>query len=121
MTQSLLLLALGALAGVLSGLFGIGGGAVLVPAMVLGIFWPRTSRAGAVAGMLAGLAVTTAYMLANTALGRAWLGSGPHLLWDIQPISAGVFGVAAGLMATVAASLLTRPDPHGGKLPSNLL
>ena len=96
-------------------------GSAFVPAMVLGIFWPRTSRAGAVAGMLAGLAVTTAYMLANTALGRAWLGSGPHLLWDIQPISAGVFGVAAGLMATVAASLLTRPDPHGGKLPSNLL
>ena len=34
-----------------------------VPAMVLGIFWPGATRAGAVAGMLAGLGVTVYYML----------------------------------------------------------
>ena len=38
-----------------------------VPAMVLGIFWRGATRAGAVAGMLAGLGVTVYYMLANAA------------------------------------------------------
>jgi len=40
-------------------------GAAFVPAMVLGIFWPRATRAGAVAGMVSGLGVTVFYMVAN--------------------------------------------------------
>lgn len=36
-------------------------GAVLFPVLVLGIWWKRATRAGAVAGMLAGLAVTIGY------------------------------------------------------------
>ncbi|MDO9382014.1 MAG: hypothetical protein Q7T86_04045 [Hyphomicrobiaceae bacterium] len=34
----------------------------LFPAIVLGIWWPRTTRAGAMAGMLAGLTVTLGYI-----------------------------------------------------------
>ena len=34
----------------------------LFPALVLGIWWPRTTRAGAIAGMLAGLTVTLGYI-----------------------------------------------------------
>lgn len=36
--------------------------AALFPVIVLGIWWPRTTRAGAIAGMLAGLTVTLAYI-----------------------------------------------------------
>ena len=36
--------------------------ASLFPALVLGIWWPRTTRAGAIAGMLAGLTVTLGYI-----------------------------------------------------------
>lgn len=85
-------------------------GSAFVPAMVLGIFWPRTTRAAAVAGMLAGVGVTVYYMLINAPTVRAALGlSGQGLWFGIQPISAGVFGVAAGLITTVLVSLAVRP------------
>ena len=76
-----------------------------VPVMVLGIFWRRTSRAAAVAGMLVGLGVTLYYMLAHAALLRGGAGGVGGLWWGIQPISAGVFGVPAGLAVAVAVSL----------------
>jgi cation/acetate symporter len=87
-------------------------GAAFVPVMVLGIFWRGTTRAGAVAGMLAGLGVTVYYMGINLPAVRAMLGlAGEGLWWGIQPVSAGVFGVAAGLSTAVLVSLVTRPEP----------
>jgi len=84
-------------------------GAGLVPAMVLGIFWRGTTRAGVVAGMLTGLGVTLYYMLSNLPILREALGLGPAgaLWWGIQPVSAGVFGVPAGFLATLVISALT--------------
>ena len=83
-----------------------------VPAMVLGIFWPRANRRGAVAGMLGGLGVAVVYMLMNAQLFRAFWGMPPgQVLWfGIQPVSAGVFGVPVGAAATLLVSLLTRPS-----------
>lgn len=85
------------------------------PALVLGIFWRRTTGTAAVLGMLSGLAVTFYYM----ATAQSWLRSffgihGPvELWWGIQPISAGVFGVPVGLAVMVIVSLLTpAPPPH---------
>jgi cation/acetate symporter len=77
----------------------------LVPVMVLGIFWKRTTRKGAVAGMLAGLGITLAYMAMNVpALRHYWGWHGSGLWWGIQPVSAGVFGVALGFLTTWAVS-----------------
>jgi cation/acetate symporter len=81
----------------------------LFSALVLGVFWKRATAAGAVAGMVAGLSVTLYYMVRN----ESWMRETFHIaapidLWlGIQPISAGVFGVAASLVVTVAVSLLT--------------
>ncbi|MBK6593190.1 MAG: VC_2705 family sodium/solute symporter [Burkholderiales bacterium] len=87
-------------------------GAAFVPAMVLGIFWKRTTRAGAVSGMLTGLGVTIYYMAINLPVVRNGLGlTGDGLWWGIQPVSAGVFGVSAGLLATLLVSTVTRPEP----------
>lgn len=86
-------------------------GAAFVPVMVLGIFWRRTTRVAAVAGMIAGLGLTIYYMAVNTESLRSALGlSGTGLWLDIQPVSAGVFGVLAGFVVTVLASLLSRPE-----------
>ena len=77
-------------------------GACFFPALVLGIFWRRASSAGAVAGMLSGLAVTLYYLLGVKFYGmEKWFG--------ISDISAGVFGLAAGFLVTVLVSLFTRP------------
>lgn len=87
-------------------------GAAFVPAMVLGIFWSKTTRQGAVSGMLAGLGLTLYYMIINTPLVRVTLGlRGPGLWLEIDPVSAGVFGVSAGLFVTILVSLLT-PTSH---------
>lgn len=85
-------------------------GAAFVPAMVLGIFWKRTSRAGAVAGMLAGLGTTVVYMVLNFPVLRQWFGfAGEHLWFGIQPVSAGVFGVPVGFLVVFLVSCLSAP------------
>jgi cation/acetate symporter len=81
-------------------------GSTLFPVLVLGVFWKRANHAGAIAGMVTGLMVCLWYMLrASPTLGgsldASWLG--------IQPLAAGVFGVPAGLLATIVGSLLSAP------------
>lgn len=82
-----------------------------VPAMVMGIFWRGTTRNGAVAGMLAGLAVTVYYMAAHVEGLQGALPSvlrGEALWWGIQPTSAGVFGVPLGFAVTLLVSWVER-------------
>jgi cation/acetate symporter len=89
--------------------------AAFFPALVLGVFWKRANKWGATLGMIAGLGITFYYM-ANT---HPWLRevvygtarSVPaNLWWDIQPISAGLFGVPLGFLVIIIVSLLT-PSP----------
>jgi len=91
-------------------------GAAFVPAMVLGIFWKRVTRAGAVGGMLAGLGTTVVYMAMNFPASRQWLGlAEDHLWFGIQPVSAAVFGVPAGFLVAVVMSLLGPRPPSPGQ------
>ena len=91
------------------------------PVLVLGVFWKRTNRAGAIAGMLTGLAVSVYYIFVNYPfftrmtgiLGQPWFG--------VDPIASGAFGVPAGFVAAIAVSLLTKPNrPVVDKLVSYL-
>ncbi len=92
--------------------------AAFFPAMVLGIFWPRATRSGAVAGMLVGLGITVGYMLANAPAVRAFLGlTGSGLWFGIYPVSAGVFGAMAGAAVVVVVSLLTPPETAPRTMP----
>lgn len=78
----------------------------LFPALALGALWKRANRQGAIAGMLVGFAVCVFYMLRT----HPALGGTPDGQWfHIAPISAGIFGVPAGMAALVAVSLLTPP------------
>jgi cation/acetate symporter len=91
-----------------SGAFSLAASAFF-PALVLGVFWPRANHWGAVTGMLAGLGVAGYYMVRNEPWLRAVFSiTRPVDLWfGIQPISAGLFGVAAGLAVMLIVSLLT--------------
>jgi cation/acetate symporter len=89
--------------------------AAFFPALVMGVFWPRANRHGAVAGMAAGLAVTLYYLVRNDPWLRAvFRVTSPVELWfGIQPISAGAFGVPLGLAVLVIVSLVTpAPGPQ---------
>ncbi|UXH77034.1 sodium:solute symporter family protein [Roseateles amylovorans] len=86
-------------------------GASLVPVLVGGIFWPRANKQGAGAAMLVGLGVTLYYMItAHPGLRQAiGLPGEPQLWWGIQPVSAALFGVPAGVVTLVIVSLMTPP------------
>ena len=83
------------------------------PALVLGIFWKRATKWGAVAGMLAGFGTTAYYMIMNHPWMRTVFGvESPISLWgEIAPISAGVFGVPVGFAVIIIVSLIT-PAPN---------
>jgi cation/acetate symporter len=87
--------------------------AAFFPALVLGIFWRRANRAGASAGMLAGLGVCAWYMVTNLPLLRSWFGITRPLAdcqwWGVEPIAAGVFGVPVGFVVMAVVSLVTAP------------
>ena len=87
--------------------------AAFFPALVLGIFWKRATKWGAVVGMIGGLGVTFYYMVTTQAWLRGVFGvTSPVELWyGILPISAGVFGVPLGFALIIIVSLLT-PAPR---------
>ena len=82
------------------------------PALVLGIFWKRANGIAASLGMIAGLGTTFYYMVTTQPWMRGVFGitSPVQLWWDIQPISAGLFGVPIGFAVIIIVSLLT-PAP----------
>ena len=71
------------------------------PALVLGIFWKRANKAGAVAGMLVGFGLTLYYLVNVKFLGMTpWFG--------IKDVSAGIFGIPLGFLTIWAVSLMTK-------------
>ena len=66
-----------------------------VPVILCGLFWRRTTLAGAIAGMAAGFAANVTWILAFK--------SSFHDLYEMIP------GVAAGLATTIVVSLFTTP------------
>jgi cation/acetate symporter len=88
------------------------------PALVLGIFWKRTTGIAATLGMVAGFGTTFYYMTKT----QPWLReifygiaksvpvAPTDLWWDILPISAGLFGVPLGFAVIILVTLVT-PAP----------
>jgi cation/acetate symporter len=90
--------------------------AAFFPALTLGIFWKRANKWGATLGMIAGLGITFYYMVQNQVWLRELILGTPRsapvsLWWEIQPISAGLFGVPLGFLVIIIVSLLT-PAPN---------
>jgi cation/acetate symporter len=80
------------------------------PPLVLGVFWKRATKWGAIIGMVAGLGVCMYYM-ARTYPFFTNMGVPKMDLWfGLNPISAGMFGLPVGLITIIIVSLLT-PQP----------
>jgi cation/acetate symporter len=97
------------------------------PALVMGIFWKRTTGIAATLGMIAGFGVTFYYMIINQPWLRELVFDIPraapitNLWWDIQPISAGIFGVPLGFIVIILVSLVTpAPDRSTQELVENV-
>jgi len=70
--------------------------------LVLGIWWKRANRQGAVAGMAAGFIAGSAYLY--------YVYTGGDPLWGIDHLRFGIIGMPVSLVAMVAVSLMT-PEP----------
>jgi cation/acetate symporter len=73
--------------------------------LVLGVWWKRATRQGAVAGMLLGLAAGTAYLIY---VAPAFMGNTPWL--GIDHLRFGLIGAPVCLVSMVVVSLMT-PEP----------
>ena len=75
----------------------------LFPALVMGVWWKRTTSAGAIAGMIAGYGVCLFYLIGTQYYGMPlWFG--------VRNISCGLFGIPAAFIVTWIVSLMT-PAP----------
>ena len=87
--------------------------AAFFPALVLGVFWRRANKWGATLGMVSGLGVTFYYMATT----QPWLRKvfnvtspiADNLWFEIQPISAGIWGIPLGFVVIIVVSLLPPP------------
>lgn len=81
------------------------------PAIVLGIFNKRMNREGVVAGMVAGLAFTTAYIVYFKFI-RPDLNTPQHWWWGISPEGIGTLGMVLNFVVAWGVSRCTPPPPE---------
>jgi cation/acetate symporter len=74
-------------------------GAAFFPALVMGIWWKRANRPGAIAGMIAGLGITVFYMIGSRFFGLSWLGT--------STVASGIFGIPVGFLTIWIVSVVT--------------
>jgi len=92
--------------------------ASLFPVILLGIFFKRINREGAIAGMLAGLIFTYGYIEYFKGLFLKWAGSPwgqntpEHWLFGISPEGIGVIGMCLNFAVAIVVSHLTAPPPE---------
>ncbi len=103
---------LGFVAEVVAFAFGLAA-ASFFPIIVLGIFWKRANKQGAIAGMSIGLAFTFTMIVLMRAQ-NVIPGMDAPIIDDFMGINAqgiGMIGLALNFITTVVVSLLTPPPP----------
>jgi cation/acetate symporter len=92
--------------------------ASLFPAILLGIFFKRINKEGAIAGMLTGLIFTYAYIEFFKGLFLKWAGApwgvntAEHWLFGISPEGIGVIGMCLNFAVAIGVSYATKPPPE---------
>ncbi len=92
--------------------------ASLFPAILLGIFYKRANKQGAIAGMLTGLFFTYGYIEFYKGLFLKWAGSpwGENIadqwLFGISPEGIGVVGMVLNFVVTITISHMTSAPPE---------
>jgi len=77
------------------------------PTIVMGIFYKRMNKEGAIAGMVTGLGFTFAYVVYFVFMG----GDPAHYLWGIAPTGIGTVGMVLHFIVAYVVSQMTPPPP----------
>jgi cation/acetate symporter len=80
------------------------------PVIILGIFWHRATREGAIAGMLTGITFTAAYIVYFKFM-HPELNTADHWWLGISPEGIGAVGMVLNATVTILVSRLTPPPP----------
>jgi len=92
--------------------------ASLFPVILLGIFFKRVNKQGAIAGMLTGLLFTYGYIEFFKGLFLKWAGApwgenvASNWLFGISPEGIGVIGACLNFAVAIVVSFLTAPPPE---------
>ncbi len=79
------------------------------PVIVLGVFWKRATREGAIAGMLSGILFTAGYIIYFKTINAS--AGAEEWLFGISPEGIGTIGMVICFMTTVMVSLATKAPP----------
>jgi cation/acetate symporter len=78
------------------------------PVLILGIFWKRMNREGAIAGMVTGIVFTAAYIVYFKFIAPEH-NTAEYWLWNISPEGIGTIGMLINLTVTIVVSRWTAP------------
>ena len=81
-----------------------------LPALLLGIFYKSMNKAGAIAGILAGLIFTFSYIVYFKFVSPQ-LTTAEHWLFGISPEDVGFNGMLLNIMCALGVSKITNPPP----------
>jgi len=103
-------------AGTVALAFGLAASSIF-PVLMLGIFYKRMNKEGAIAGMLAGLGVTLLYVFQHTGImfipGTGYLGDmKPNWFLGIEPNAFGAVGALVNFAVAFAVSKVTAAPPE---------
>ncbi len=103
-------------AGTVALAFGLAASSIF-PALMMGIFYKRMNKEGAIAGMVAGLGVTLFYVFQHKGImfvaSTAFLGDlSPNWFFGIEPNAFGAVGAIFNFAVALVVSRLTAPPPE---------
>ena len=103
-------------AGTVALAFGLAASSIF-PALMMGIFYKRMNKEGAIAGMVAGLGVTLLYVFQHKGImfiaSTAFLGDmSPNWFFGIEPNAFGAVGAMVNFAVALVVSRLTTPPPE---------
>jgi cation/acetate symporter len=80
------------------------------PVIIMGIFWKKTTKEGAILGMLSGILFTAAYIIYFKFVSPE-MNKAENWLWGISPEGIGTIGMLINFAVTFIVSKLTKEPP----------
>ncbi len=82
------------------------------PVIIMGIFWRRATKEGAILGMFSGMAFTAAYIIYFKFMNPPAFNVAANWLWGISPEGIGTIGMVINFIVIIVVSNMTKQPPQ---------